>query len=415
VRVAESIREELDVEESRTRAGARLEGRDRWATALAGVSFFAAAAAMAAFGGHAFTHSPWLPLALILTYAVATRVEFEIGPGSAVPTELILIPLIFLGPLMAPIYVASGMVLGALPELAQQKLHRERVFGLLASSWHAVGPALVIWTLAPGEPRLDAWPVYLLALAAQFVFDFASTATRHVLGRGVAPSELLRPFGWVFLIDAMLAPVGLLAAFAAAAEPARVILVTPMIALLGVLARDRRRQIDRSIELGRAYANASEEARTDLLTGVRSRLAWEEALVGAAAGGPGAFAVALIDIDGLKAANDAHGHDFGDRLLRAAARAVTSAVRTSDLVARIGGDEFAVLAPGSDVECLELVERIREAVAAHPRVGGFRLGASVGGASAASGRALTDALLAADAELYAQKALARAPRAVAAV
>ncbi len=409
--VAESIKEELGVEASRIRAGERLAGRERWAIGLVGGSFFLAAIAMATAGARSFTPHLWLAIVLVLAYAIATRVEFEVGPGSFVPTEVILVPILFLHPLSAPVLVAAGMLLGGLADVARRDVHRERLLALLVSCWHAVGPALVIWTLAPGPPRLGAWPVYLLALVAQFAFDLGGNAARHALGRTIAARDLLEPFGWVFLIDALLAPLGLLAALGAATEPARALLVLPVVGLFALLAHDRRRRIDRSIELGRAYANASEEARTDSLTGVRNRLAWEEALAAAAAGERAEwepFAVVLVDIDGLKAANDAHGHDFGDRVLRATARAVVSAVSPSDLVARIGGDEFAVLAPCSDERrCAALVARIRKAVATHPLVGGFALAASVGGASAPTAGSLTDALLAADAELYGVKAQAR--------
>ncbi len=60
------------------------------------------------------------------------------------------------------------------------------------------------------------------------------------------------------------------------------------------------------------------------------------------------FAVLLMDIDGLKRINDAHGHAAGDRLLMQVAMAITRSVRSVDTAARIGGDEFSVLAPHQD-------------------------------------------------------------------
>jgi diguanylate cyclase (GGDEF)-like protein len=400
----------VGVEASRDRARKRLAGRELLATSLAAGTFLVTAISMAVLGATTLTNHLPLVLALVLAYAIATRVEFEVGPGSVVPTEVILVPILFQAPLSTPACVAVGMLLGALPEVARGSLRRDRSFALLVSCWHSVGPALVIWTLAPGTPRLAHWPVYTLALAAQFTFDLGSNAARHVLGRTLPPRELLKPFGWVFLIDALLAPVGLLAALGGAAEPASALLVVPIVGLLALLARDRRRRIDRSIELGRAYANANAEARTDPLTGVRNRLAWEEALAAAAeaaADGP-PLAVVLVDVNGLKAANDVHGHDFGDRVLRAVARALVSSAGAADLVARIGGDEFAILAPSTDEpQCARLLARVRNAIATHPPVGGLTLAASVGGSSIASARFLTEGLLAADADLYAEKQQAR--------
>src|SRR3954451_9676272 len=60
------------------------------------------------------------------------------------------------------------------------------------------------------------------------------------------------------------------------------------------------------------------------------------------------FAVLLMDIDGLKRVNDAHGHAAGDRLLMQVSMAITKSIRSVDTAARIGGDEFAVLAPHQD-------------------------------------------------------------------
>ena len=75
------------------------------------------------------------------------------------------------------------------------------------------------------------------------------------------------------------------------------------------------------------------------------------------------FAVLLMDIDGLKRVNDAHGHAAGDRLLLQVAMAITRSIRTVDTAARIGGDEFAVLAPHQDaVHGAQLGERLASAV-----------------------------------------------------
>jgi len=77
----------------------------------------------------------------------------------------------------------------------------------------------------------------------------------------------------------------------------------------------------------------------------------------------GAFAVALIDLDGLKEINDTHGHDAGDAALTATASALRAALRDGDLVARLGGDEFAILVPDAGLEAtLALTDRILAAL-----------------------------------------------------
>ncbi|MFL5264086.1 MAG: GGDEF domain-containing protein [Anaeromyxobacteraceae bacterium] len=77
------------------------------------------------------------------------------------------------------------------------------------------------------------------------------------------------------------------------------------------------------------------------------------------------LACLLIDADGFKEVNDRHGHDAGDAVLRALAWAMRQAVRTSDEVCRLGGDEFLVIAPETPLDgALVLGERVRAAVAA---------------------------------------------------
>ena len=77
----------------------------------------------------------------------------------------------------------------------------------------------------------------------------------------------------------------------------------------------------------------------------------------------GTLAFAMIDLDGFKPVNDKYGHVFGDRLLRAVASEISRSLRTPDVAARYGGDEFAVILPHTQPEgALRVCERIRQAV-----------------------------------------------------
>jgi diguanylate cyclase (GGDEF)-like protein len=102
-------------------------------------------------------------------------------------------------------------------------------------------------------------------------------------------------------------------------------------------------------------------ARVDPLTGLQNRRAFDEALTDALADGS-VFTVLLADIDSFKQINDRFGHTTGDRVLRELAAHASFEVRTGDCLARIGGDEFALVAPGAGQEVsVRLAEVIREA------------------------------------------------------
>jgi GGDEF domain-containing protein len=111
------------------------------------------------------------------------------------------------------------------------------------------------------------------------------------------------------------------------------------------------------------YQRVGRMARIDALTGVHNRRVWDQELPrelarGARSGQP--VCVALIDLDNFKAYNDQHGHQAGDRLLKAAAAVWRSSLRKSDLLVRYGGEEFALLLPDCGLDdAMEIAERLR--------------------------------------------------------
>jgi diguanylate cyclase (GGDEF)-like protein len=164
--------------------------------------------------------------------------------------------------------------------------------------------------------------------------------------------------------------------------------------------------------LDRARAQAAATARTDALTGLPNRRAMEELLNRAVAlskrhGVP--LAALMVDIDRFKDVNDSLGHETGDRVLRATAGAMASAVREEDIAGRWGGEEFLVLLPHTDEgAATNLAERIRAAIAAvsMPERAGLRVTASIG--VSVIGPEGTAALVGdADDALYAAKANGR--------
>ncbi len=137
-----------------------------------------------------------------------------------------------------------------------------------------------------------------------------------------------------------------------------------------------------------------ELATTDDLTGLRNRRGFFEVARARWAESTGAAAVGFVDLDGLKVVNDSDGHEAGDRLLRRIATALRASVRDTDVVARIGGDEFAVFC--ADLSPDELQARLENAVSRR---------ASIGTAALGDIALLPDALLEADARMYDAKRL----------
>ena len=113
-------------------------------------------------------------------------------------------------------------------------------------------------------------------------------------------------------------------------------------------------QIAAAIGRAELFAQVESLAYTDPLTGVANRRVLEDALERACDGAaqPGSPALALCDIDGLKAINDGYGHDAGDRVIQRVATALSAAAagHPEAVVSRMGGDEFCVLLPGGDAE-----------------------------------------------------------------
>jgi diguanylate cyclase (GGDEF)-like protein/PAS domain S-box-containing protein len=131
------------------------------------------------------------------------------------------------------------------------------------------------------------------------------------------------------------------------------------------VAKDVTERKTLEAERERLLARVEAMARTDGLTGLPNRRAWDEELrreVARAARSGHALAVVLLDLDRFKDFNDEHGHQEGDRLLQEGAMAWREVLRVTDFIARYGGEEFGVLLPAASPEgAVEVVERLRQA------------------------------------------------------
>jgi PAS domain-containing protein len=258
----------------------RLTARERRVEVTAAALFVAAAAMATQASGDWGAAAP-----LVVCYALVRRVRFPLGPGLIRPTEIVFVPLLFLTPAEAvPALVALGALLGETPEIIRHRAHPERLAVVIADSWYAVGPALVVAALG-SEPT---YGVLLAALAAQLSTDLVVTTVREGVGAGIAPGELLPVLGLVYLIDALLAPIGFLAVLASDVHEYAYLLAIAPGALLGLITRERSTRIAHELALERAFRRSTRalDARADDLRRQAGRLQRPDRRVGEAAGSP---------------------------------------------------------------------------------------------------------------------------------
>ena len=260
----------------------------------------------------------------------------------------------------------------------------------------AVSVLLSVFVWAADEIRLLVlviWPVVLIFLAGYAGFRTAALLSGMMTAGYLAAVALARPHGARPEVELILAVV---------------FFITTLFAAL-VLGRIRRQRI----ALAAARAELARLVYTDPLTGLPNRRHFAErfaAEVARVARYGGSFSLAVVDCDHFKSYNDRHGHPAGDDALRELGFLLREQLRASDSVARLGGEEFAVLMVGADpATAASVAERLRRRVAGHAfGATGDTLTISIGVASAPEDADTPDALFRlADQALYAAKAQGR--------
>lgn len=166
--------------------------------------------------------------------------------------------------------------------------------------------------------------------------------------------------------------------------------------VVALLAHEAALAIDRADQLSLLAGMA----QTDPLTGLPNRRAWDARLAQAVGEGQ-QFAVAILDLDHFKRFNDTFGHPAGDELLRDTAAAWREQLRTGDLLARLGGEEFGLLLFDCDLACAtDVTERLRGLVTSDQTC-------SVGLALRSAEEAVDVAVARADRALYDAKSAGR--------
>lgn len=207
--------------------------------------------------------------------------------------------------------------------------------------------------------------------------------------------------GWAVLLAGLVLAAGVFVVVLRGA-PDRALIALATFALLAASV---------GVVLSARATRARATALHDSLTGLPNRVLLEDRIEQAVrhsrrAGEP--FTVVLLDLDGFKSVNDLHGHRAGDTVLRQLARRLEGALRASDTVARIGGDEFVVVSRGAgdDEEAALLAARLRAAVREPLAIGGVavEVDASIGWAiHPADGETPSELLERADVQMYTTK------------
>jgi hypothetical protein len=149
--------------------------------------------------------------------------------------------------------VAIAAVAARVPDYLAGGVHPSRAVLRVAESWYTVGPALVLCLAGATSPDWGDWTIYLGALGAQFAFDFVASVAHLGVGLRMRVRPVANELVAIYSVDALLAPVGLLAAFAAATEPWASLLVLPLLGLIAIFAREREARIESVLTLRDAY------------------------------------------------------------------------------------------------------------------------------------------------------------------
>ena len=171
-----------------------MDARERVVDTLSALLFLAVAIAIAVFVDNERDTDWLLVVALVVGYAVVSRVRFEYGDLYMSAEELVFVPLLFLAPLnLVPLLAALAALLATLPEYARGDWSRDRwITSKRGIPGSRSGRCSYSWRLRPGAPSLDHVWVYLLALAAMSLSDCAWALTRDRLLHGKPVLEVIK-------------------------------------------------------------------------------------------------------------------------------------------------------------------------------------------------------------------------------
>jgi diguanylate cyclase (GGDEF)-like protein len=229
----------------RARAG---HARELFVEALAGVLLLAIAVPLVLSAMAAHDVDWGLAALLVAMYALTSRmVKFPIGAGYVVPSYLVLVPmLLLLPPGLVLLLTAVGLVAGTAGLALARRVPPERIFLAIPDAWHVLGPVAVLLILGRNGSAGQLAVIYLVAFVAGCAFDLASGAVRELAISGVASHVQLRVQAKVWMIDACIAPLGLVVAHAMRQQPLEGLLILPFCFVLLMVSRDRSARIEQA-------------------------------------------------------------------------------------------------------------------------------------------------------------------------
>jgi HD-GYP domain-containing protein (c-di-GMP phosphodiesterase class II) len=247
-----SVRQEELFEAARDRLNQPLQRPELRAELVGAAMLALAAAGLIAWSPPAA--EPPLAIALVVAYALASNVRFDIGTGFTVPTQLVLVPMLLLTPpSLVPLLVLAGIVLSDAPAYLAGRRHASRGLVSFGDALHAVGPAAVLIAAGLPAPDLGEWPLYVIALVAQFAVDFTAMAARERYAYAIPIREQVEDAAWIWSVDALLSPIALVAVIAAPQDNLVFLTLLPLLGLLALFAYERRSRLQQALELRNAY------------------------------------------------------------------------------------------------------------------------------------------------------------------
>jgi diguanylate cyclase (GGDEF)-like protein len=179
---------------------------------------------------------------LVLLYALFSRsIRLPIGAGSFMPLYLVVVPmLLLLPPGTVPLLAAIGAAIGILLQWGFGRAQPDKLLTAVADAWYSLGPALVLVLAGQRAGHVPVAAVLIGAFLAGCVIDLIASTLREWLTETVAPSLQVRVIMVVWAIDACMAPLGLLVAYAARGKTLELLLLLPLAVVLMVVNHDRR-------------------------------------------------------------------------------------------------------------------------------------------------------------------------------